>query len=145
MGWQGRGTIWVCAVECFGEMTIGGAEDVQPSSMGKYVKVANLTQGDRPVYRHEGSIMRYLFYWPISGVWFIDDDYAPSALRIRSTGVTGAPCPDSVADWEAFSAYTQNWDSSYRITVVGNGATFPICTSFLAPAPFLCIPSAVLL
>jgi hypothetical protein len=127
-------------------MTIGG--DVQDWIMGKYIKIANLTQGDRPVYRQEGPNGRYLYYWPNSNFfqWLIGgDDYESSVAAIRGTGVTGAPCPDSVADWEAFSEYTKKWESSYRITVVGNGATLPICTSFLAPAPFLCIPPAVLL
>ncbi len=109
-----------------------GAEAVLPASMGVYTKMANRTQGDRPVYQRVGSILRYLYYSPVtySQQWLISDDYSSSIAGARSAA-GGWRCPDQAPGWEVYDGIA--WVSTSVITVAW-AATAPPANAGNAPA-----------
>ena len=113
---------------CFERVTVSGAETVQAARMGSYTKVANVTQGERPVYQRVGSTVMYLFYWPNASNWRIGGNYTSSSSGVKSTG-NGAACPDQATGWQAYTGGV--WVSTYPITVaqttVGNALATPAC------------------
>ncbi len=108
---------------CFENVTVSGAEAVQASRMGTYTKVANLMQGERPVYQRVGSTVAYLFYWPNASNWRIGSNYASSSSGVRSTDSAGAACPDQATGWQAYAGTV--WVSTYPITVVPTAVGTP--------------------
>ncbi len=94
---------------------MSGAEAVQAWTMGTYTKVANVTQGERPVYQRVGSTVAYMFYWPSSRDWNIGSNYTSGSSGVRSTGNAGAACPDRATGWQAYNGSA--WVSTYPITV----------------------------
>ncbi len=115
-----------CAGVCPESVTVSGAEAVQPTRMGTYTKVPNLTQGERPVYKLSGSIVLYLYYWPSMAEWRIGVDYTSHNTGVKSTGGGAPACPDRATGWQAATANT--WVSTYPIRVVptdaGNAPAF---------------------
>jgi hypothetical protein len=111
---------------------VRGAEAVQPASMGVYTKMANLTQGDRPVYQRVGSVLRYLYYLPVFGNtrWFIGEDYFSTVAAARSSA-GGWRCPDQAPGWEVYDGIA--WVGTYVITVAW-AATAPPANAGNAPA-----------
>ncbi len=107
-----------------------GAEAVQPAAMGVYTKMANLTQGDRPVYQRVGSVVRYLYYSPVTTRWHIGDDYSSLIAGARSSA-GGWRCPDQAPGWEASDGVA--WLGTYVITVAW-AATAPPANAGNAPA-----------
>ncbi len=107
-----------------------GAEAVLPASMGMYAKMANLTQGDRPVYQLVGSILPYLYYSPVNMRWLIGYDYSSTVAAARSSA-GGWRCPDQAPGWEANDGVA--WVSTYVITVAW-AATAPPTSAGNAPA-----------
>ncbi len=108
-----------------------GAEAVQPATMGVYTKMANLTQGDRPVYQRVGSVLRYLYYSPVNTRWLIGDDYSSTVAVARSAAVAGGwRCPDQAPGWEATDGGA--WLGTYVITVAW-AATAPPTSAGNAP------------
>ncbi len=117
-----------CAAACFERVTVSSPEAVanavQVSRFGTYTKLANSTQGDRPVYQLVGSTVMYLFYWPNTSNWRIGSNYATSASGVRSAGSAGAACPDQATGWQAYTGSA--WVSTYPITVAPEaGQTSP--------------------
>ncbi len=101
---------------CFESVTVRGAESsFQASKFGNYTKLANVTQGDRPVYQRVGSTVAYLFYWPSTGRWLIGSSYSSGSASVQSTGSAGAACPDQATGWHAYSGGA--WVGAYAITV----------------------------
>ncbi len=99
---------------CHGAVTVRGVES--SSRMGTYRTVANLTQGDRPVYRLGlGADLSYLFYWPTTSEWRIGSNYTSGSSSVKSANCTEAACPDQVNGWQAYSGGA--WVSTYTITV----------------------------
>jgi hypothetical protein len=92
---------------------VTGAEAVQACT---YTKLANRTQGDRPVYQLVGSTVEYLYYWPSTHNWFIGPNYTSDFVGVRSAGNAGAACPDQATGWEL--AIGGVGVGSYPITVV---------------------------
>ena len=84
--------------------------------MGVYTKVANLMQGERPVYQRVGSTVMYLFYWLNTTEWRVGGNYTLSPSGVKSTGNAGAACPDQAMGWLAAAGGV--WVSTYPITVV---------------------------
>ncbi len=84
--------------------------------MGVYTKLANATQGERPVYQRVGSTVAYLFYWPSWTNWLIGSSYSSGSAGVRSTDSgAGAACPDQATGWEAYTG--TEWVGTYPITV----------------------------
>ncbi len=114
---------------------MSGADGVQASRMGTYTKVANLMQGERPVYQRVGSTVAYLFYWPSTSRWVIGNNYTSSSAGVRSSGSGGAACPDQATGWQVFAGSA--WVSTSPITVVqtavGNAPAFVRIPSGLVP------------
>ena len=109
---------------CFETIVVSGAEAVQSSRMGTFTKVGALTQGDRPVYQRVGTAVTYLYYWPTTSEWRISSNYATSSSGVKSTGGTGAACPDQATGWQAYA--NGAWVSTYTIIVVpATGQTLP--------------------
>ena len=107
---------------CFESVTVSGVESsLQASKFGNYTKLANVTQGDRPVYQRVGSTVACLFYWPSTSDWNIGSSYISGSSSVRSTGSAGAACPDQATGWEV--ATSSGWVSTYPITVVPTSAT----------------------
>ena len=98
-----------------------------------YTKVANVTQGERPVYQRVGSTVAYLFYWPNVSNWRIGSNYTSDTSGVRSTGNADAACPDQATGWQAVVGGV--WVSTYPITVVptavGNAPAYAARTSTL--------------
>ncbi len=92
------------------------ANAVQVSRFGTYTKLANVMQGDRPVYQLAGSTVAYLFYWPSTSRWLIGSSYMSSSSGVRSTDSAGAACPDQATGWQAYTGGA--WVGTYPITVV---------------------------
>jgi hypothetical protein len=106
---------------------VSSAEAVQAARMGLYTKVANVTQGERPVYQRVGSTMMYLFYWSNTSRWLIGNNYASSSAGVRSTDSAGAACPDQATGWQVYAGTV--WGvSTFPITLVptavGNAPAF---------------------
>jgi hypothetical protein len=92
------------------------AAGVQATRFGTYTKLANVTQGDRPVYQRVGSTVSYLFHWPSTSDWRIGSSYTSGSAGVRSSGNAGAACPDQATGWQAYTGGA--WVSTYPITVV---------------------------
>ena len=109
-----------------------GAEALLPVSMGVYTKMANLTQGDRPVYQRVGSILLYLYYSPVttSPRWLIGEVYSSQAAFARCAA-GGWRCPDQAPGWEAADGGA--WVGTYVITVAW-AASVPPASAGNAPA-----------
>jgi hypothetical protein len=120
-----------CAGACFESVNVSGAEAAPitaASRMGAYTKLANVTQGDRPVYQRVGSTVAYLFYWPNTSEWRIFSNYASRSAGFKSTGNTGAACPDEATGWQTFTSGA--WVSTYPISVTpAAGQTRPPTTA----------------
>ena len=107
---------------------VSGAEAVQAAVMGTFTKVANLTQGDRPVYKRVTAAptappVIYLFYWPSTSEWLIGSDYtSTSNISVQSTGIA-ALCPEQVPEigWEVYNGSA--WVSTYPMQFVRTGDT----------------------
>jgi hypothetical protein len=84
--------------------------------MGTYTKMAGLEQADRPMYQLAGATVAYLYYWQILGIWVIGSSYASDAAGVKSAA-TAAGCPDEATGWQAYSAASGAWVSTYPITV----------------------------
>jgi hypothetical protein len=105
-----------CAGVCFESITVSGAESLlQASKFGTYTKLANVTQGGRPVYQRVGSTVAYLFYWPSTRNWLIGSSYSSGPASFQSTGSAGAACPDQATGWHAYSGGASV--GNYAITV----------------------------
>ena len=101
---------------CFESVTVSGVESsLQASKFGNYTKLANVMQGDRPVYQLVGSTVAYLFYWPSTSNWNIGSSYISGSSSIRSTGSAGAACPHQATGWQANTGGA--WVGAYAITV----------------------------
>ncbi len=109
-----------CADACVESVTVSSPEAVanavQVSRFGTYTKMANVMQGDRPVYQLVGSNIVYLYYWPGLSNWVIGSSYSSGTGGVRSTGSAGAACPDEATGWQAYTGGA--WVSTYPITVV---------------------------
>ena len=109
-----------CADACVESVTVSSPEAVanavQVSRFGTYTKMANVMQGDRPVYQRVGSTVAYLFYSPSSTSWLIGSSYTSSSSGVRSTGNAGAACPDQATGWQAYTGGV--WVSTYPVKVV---------------------------
>ena len=118
-----------CAGGCAESVTVSGAEAAQPDRMGTYLKVANVTHGERPVYQRVGSAVMYLFYWPLTDEWRIGSNYMASSSGVKSTDSTEAACPDQATGWQAFAGGV--WVGTYPIavvrTTVGNAPATSAC------------------
>ena len=116
------------AGECYGSLTVSGAEAVQAAAMGTFTKVANLTQGYRPVYKRVTAAptappVLYLFYWPSTSEWLIGSNYtSTSNISVQSAGIA-ALCPEQVPEigWEVYNGSA--WVSMYPIQFVRTGDT----------------------
>ncbi len=97
------------------------ANAVQVSRFGTYTKLANVMQGDRPVYQLAGSTVKYLFYWSNTSRWLIGSSYTSGSSGVRSTDSAGAACPDQATGWQAYAGGA--WVSTYPITVVPTAPT----------------------
>jgi hypothetical protein len=97
--------------------------------MGTYSKMANLTQADRPVFKRVGSTVMYLFYAPSVSIWIVGSNYTSSSGNIRSSGNSGAACPDLVTAWLVYNGSA--WVGTYPINVVqtpvGNAPATSAC------------------
>jgi hypothetical protein len=97
--------------------------------MGTYLKVANVTHGERPVFQRVGSAVMYLFYWPLTVDWRIGGNYMASSSGVKSTGSADAACPDQATGWQAFTGGV--WVGTYPIavvrTTVGNAPATSAC------------------
>jgi hypothetical protein len=124
------------AGECYDSLTVSGAEAVQAAAMGTFMKVANLTKGDRPVYKLATASptappVIYLFYWPSTSEWLIGSDYtSTSNISVQSTGIA-ALCPDKVPEigWEVYNGIA--WVST-PIQLVRTGDTPAAAPPFAA-------------
>jgi hypothetical protein len=110
-----------CADACVESVTVRSPEAVanavQVSRFGTYTKLANVMQGDRPVYQLAGStVATFLFYWPSTSRWLIGSSYTSSSSGVRSIGNADAACPDQATGWEV--ATGSGWVGTYTITVV---------------------------
>ena len=113
---------------CFESVTVSGAESsLQAFKFGNYTKLANVMQGDRPVYQFVGSTVAYLFYWPSTSRWLLGSSYASGASGVRSTDSAGAACPDQATGWEAYTGGA--WVGTYPITVVQTQSRPPTTAS----------------
>ena len=92
------------------------AAGVQATRFGTYTKLANVTQGDRPVYQRVGSTVSYLFHWPSTSDWRIGSSYTSGSAGVRSSGNAGAACPDQATGWQAYTGGV--WVSTYPVKVV---------------------------
>ena len=90
-------------------MAISGAEAVQASRMGTFVKTAN-TSNNRPVYQNSNG--EFLYYWAASSQWQIHSDYTSTLSWVYATGAVD--CPSDVTQWSVWSGST--WSSSYGVT-----------------------------
>ncbi len=82
--------------------------------MGTYNMLANVTQGDRPVYQRVSTLgVSYLYYWPSTSNWLIGSSYSSGTAGVKSTG--NAACPDQATGWQAYAGGA--WVSTYPITV----------------------------
>ncbi len=109
-----------------------GAEAVQPAAMGVYTKMANVTQGERPVYQRVGSIL-YLYHSPVttSPRWLIGENYFSTVAAARSAAAAGGwRCPDQAPGWEVYDGIA--WVGTYVITVAW-AATAPPTSAGNAP------------
>ena len=97
---------------------MSGAEAVQAARMGTYTKVAEITQGSRPVFQRVGSAVRILFYWTSTRIWYIGGNYSSSSSNVKSTGTSSPLCPDQATGWRAYTGARGKWVSKYPITVV---------------------------
>ncbi len=117
-----------CEDPCFESITVSGAEAVQAARMGAYTKVANVSQGQRPVYKRVGPTVMYLYYWQSTAEWRIGGNYTSSSSGVKSTG-NGAACPDQATGWQAYTGGV--WVSTYPIAVVetdtGNAPATSAC------------------
>ncbi len=101
---------------CFESVAVSGAESsLQAFKFGNYTKLANVMQGDRPVYQRVGSTVAYLFYWPSTGQWLIGSSYSSGSAGVKSTGNAGAACPDQATGWHAYTGSMRV--GAYAITV----------------------------
>ncbi len=121
-----------CADACVESVTVSSPEAVanavQVSRFGTYTKLANVMQGDRPVYQLVGSTVMYLFYSPSSSNWRISSSYTSSSSGVRSTGNAGAACPHEATGWQAYTGGA--WVGTYPITVApAAGQTRPPTTA----------------
>ena len=118
-----------CAGVCFESITVSGAESLlQASKFGTYTKLANVTQGGRPVYQRVGSTVAYLFYWPSTRNWLIGSSYSSGTAGVKSTGSAGAACPYQATGWQAYTGTA--WVGTYPITVApAAGQTRPPTTA----------------
>ncbi len=112
---------------------MSGAEAVQRERMGTYTKVADLMQGERPLYQRVGSTVEYLFYWPSGRRWVMGNNYTSNLFGLLSAN-TAAACPDQATGWQAYNSGA--WVSTYPINVVQNPAGN-------APATITCGPDRV--
>jgi hypothetical protein len=94
--------------------------------MGMYLKVANVTHGERPVFQRVGSAVMYLFYAPSLSGWLIGSNYTSEAASLYSAG-TGAGCSDQATGWQALAGGA--WVGTYPITVVQTSPTTASPTS----------------
>ncbi len=81
--------------------------------MGTYTKLANVTQGGRPVYQRVGPTVMYLYYW--SSFWLIGSNYTSGSSSVGSSSNAAAACPDQATGWEV--AIGGAWVGTYPITV----------------------------
>ena len=111
-----------CAGVCVENVTVSGAEAVQPARMDTYMKMPNVTHAGRPVYQLVGSTIAYLFYHPSTGGWSISSDYLLSgSSTLKSTSNAGAACPDQATGWQAYKDGA--WVSTYPISIVPTSPT----------------------
>jgi hypothetical protein len=116
---------------------VSGAEAVQAAVMGTFTKVANLTQGDRPVYKRVTAAptappVIYLFYWPSTSEWLIGSNHtSTSNISVQSAGIA-ALCPEQVPEigWEVYNGSA--WVSTYPIQFVRTGDTPAAAPPFAA-------------
>jgi hypothetical protein len=123
---QQRGAWCGCAAVCFESVTVSGAEAVQADLMGVYSKLANVTQGDRPVYQLVGYTVAYLFHWPSTSGWRIGSNYTSDLAGVKNTGNAGVACPDQATGWQAYTGSA--WVGTYPITVVQSAPTLSPAT-----------------
>jgi hypothetical protein len=95
---------------------VSGAEAVQAPRMGTYTKVANMSQGERPVYQLAGSTVAYLYYWSSFSRWLIGSSYRSGTAGVASSAGAAAACPDQATGWQAYTGGA--WVDTYTITVV---------------------------
>ncbi len=106
------------------------ANAVQTLRFGTYTKLANVTQGDRPMYQFVGSTVAYLFYSPSTRNWLIGSSYSSGTAGVKSTDSAGAACPDEATGWQAYTGGA--WVGTYPITVApAAGQTRPPTTAAL--------------
>ena len=99
----------VVHADCCDYVAISGAEAVQASRMGTFVKTAN-TSNNRPVYQNSNG--EFLYYWAASTSWQIGPNYTSSPSWVYATGAVD--CPSDVTQWSVWSGST--WSSSYGVT-----------------------------
>ena len=124
------------ADRCDDTLLVSGAEALYErnqwkQAMGMYQKVANVTQGQRPVYlqwqeprvrrAHESSNL-CLFYWPGTRSWIIGDDYNKNQAALYAYD-TAVPCPDLATGWKVYdgAAFVD-----IVIKIVNGGAPCPL-------------------
>jgi hypothetical protein len=130
-----------CAAACVESVTVSGAESsLQAARMGTYTKLANVMQGDRPVYQLVGSTVAYLFYSPSVSSWLIGSSYTSSSAGVASTGSSGAACPDQATGWVV--ATGSGWVSTYPITVAQTPPTTAAPTTVGKRSRCVCMRSA---
>ena len=138
----GSGTIAWGRAGCYNNITVSGAEGLQPTRMGAYVRVAGLMQGGRVVYQHASSAATFIFYWPSSSNWLIGSSYTSISASVSSTDGTGALCPDLATGWEVLASSI--WLPSAIVVAPVPGQTLPpTLATRLTPGPTTRTPTAL--
>jgi hypothetical protein len=135
------------ADRCNDTLVVSGAEALYETTqwkpMGVYNKVADVTQGERPVYRQEKEGKHYdLFYWPGTRSWIIGSDYTKNQALLYAYD-TAVPCPDMATGWKVYdgAAFVDT-----VIKIVNGGAPCPLPLPALSCAALsrsLAAPSAL--
>ena len=99
----------VVCTDCCDYVAISGAQAVQASSMGTFVKTS-ITSNTRPVYQNSNDI--FLYYQAATSTWQIGPDYTSTLAFLADYGA--ADCPSDVTQWSVWS--DSAWSSSYEVT-----------------------------
>jgi ABC-type multidrug transport system ATPase subunit len=123
---------------CPQRVVVSGAEDVQESSMGTYVKTSTLSvgaEGTKPIYQLSGGFgtpEHFLYYWQDYGAWRIGADYSSVMSTITTPSGATLSCP-SLVPAGSWLAWTGSRFTPYpNITVIAEESTEQTWQEFYA-------------
>jgi hypothetical protein len=113
-----------------------------------YSKVANVTEGNRPVYQYgptdRPSLVSYLYYYPRGNCWLVGSNHSSDSNALKSAARSAAACPELAAGWQVWDNSQRSYASTYPVTVVPStlsSAPDPTCAMGIARNLACCPPA----